>query len=239
MRAVQSVPGHDEPQVVEVDDLSPGPGQVLIQVAAAPVHPFDVFVATEAGRGAVAAGRGFGLGWDVSGVVLEVGPGVTGFAIGDLVAGARRRHGRRAPAQADLVVLDAEAVAVVPEGLDLVDAASIPLNAITAHQALACSASTPDARCSSPARPVPWAGTPMALAEAAGWDVTGLGRPGRRGVRAVDRRGVHRARRPGVVRRRARRRGAAGRRRRPGARTAARSSACSRASRRSPSVGSR
>ena len=177
MRAVQSVPGHDEPQVVEVDDVRPGSGQVLIQVAAAPVHPFDVFVATEAGRGAVAAGRGFGLGWDVSGVVLEVGPGVTGFATGDLVAGLDDDMVGELRTQADLVVLDAEAVARIPEGLDLVDAASVPLNVITAHQALALLGEHAGRRLLVTGAAGAVGGYAVALAQAAGWDVTGLGRP--------------------------------------------------------------
>ena len=33
MRSIHSLPGHDEPQVVEVPDLQAGPGQVLIQTS--------------------------------------------------------------------------------------------------------------------------------------------------------------------------------------------------------------
>ena len=61
MRSIHSLPGHDEPQVVEVPDLRAGPGQVLIQTLAAAVNPVDVFVATDAGRGAVNAGERLGL----------------------------------------------------------------------------------------------------------------------------------------------------------------------------------
>ena len=136
MRSVHSLPGHDEPQVVEVPDLRPGPGQVLIQTLAAAVNPVDVFVATEAGRGAVNAGERLGLGWDVSGRVLQVGDRVTTVAVGDVVAGVDDAMVGANRAQADLVLLDADAVAVVPDGLDPVDAASIPLNSLTAAQAV-------------------------------------------------------------------------------------------------------
>jgi NADPH:quinone reductase-like Zn-dependent oxidoreductase len=178
MRTILSVPGHDEPQVVEVDDLTPGPGQVLIQTLAAAANPVDVFLATEAGRGAVNGGRPLGLGWDVSGRVLEVGAEVTTIAVGDVVAGLDDVMVGDNRAQADLVVLDVDAVAAVPAGLDPVDAASIPLNSLTAAQAVDL-LGDPDGRTllvTGAGGAV--GGYALALAKAAGWDVTGLGRPG-------------------------------------------------------------
>src|SRR5215204_5298602 len=136
MRSVHSLPGHDEPHVVEVPDLQAGPGQVLIETLAAAVNPVDVFIATGAGRGAVNAGERLGLGWDVSGRVLAVGEQVTTIAVGDVVAGVDDAMVGENRAQADLVLLDADAVAVVPAGLDPVAAASIPLNSLTAAQAV-------------------------------------------------------------------------------------------------------
>ena len=103
MRSIHSLPGHDEPQVVEVPDLQAGPGQVLIQTLAAAVNPVDVFVASDAGRGAVNAGERLGLGWDVSGRVLEVGDRVTTIAVGDVVAGVDDAMVGENRAQADLV----------------------------------------------------------------------------------------------------------------------------------------
>ena len=205
MRSIQSVPGYDVPQVVEVDDLRPGPGQVLIQVAAAAVNPVDVFAATETGRG---CGR-------------RRQPDRP--RLGRLRHGRRdrrrgrgplgRRPGRRCRrdmvgafrAQADLAVLDAEAVALVPAGLDLVSAASIPLNVVTAHQALALLGEPPDASL------VTGAGGAVGGYAAALAAAGRLGRdrprpPQRRGVRAVHGRSVRRARRAGVVRLGARRR---------------------------------
>ena len=81
-------------------------------------------------------------------------------------------------AQADLVLLDADAVAVVPDGLDPVDAASIPLNSLTAAQAVDL-LGDPDGRTllvTGAGGAV--GGYAVALARSAGWEVTGLGRPG-------------------------------------------------------------
>jgi NADPH:quinone reductase-like Zn-dependent oxidoreductase len=81
-------------------------------------------------------------------------------------------------AQADLVLLDADAVAVVPDGLDPVDAASIPLNSLTAAQAVDL-LGDPDGRTllvTGAGGAV--GGYAVALARSAGWTVTGLGRPG-------------------------------------------------------------
>src|SRR4051812_30122354 len=115
MRSIQSVPGHDEPQVVERDRPVPGPGQVLIETAAAVVNPVDVFVATEPGRGVFAGGGPVGLGWDVAGRVAEVGPSVEGsvtaYAVGDRVAGLDDIASGADRALAEYVLLDADAVA--------------------------------------------------------------------------------------------------------------------------------
>ncbi len=178
MRSIQSVPGHDEPQVVERDRPVPGPGQVLVETVAAAVNPVDAFVASSLGTDLVAGGRQVGLGWDVSGRVAEVGPDVTAYAVGDPVAGLDDDMVGADRALAEYVLLGTDAIAHVPEGLDLVEAASIPLNSVTAHQALAL-LGEPDGRSllvTGAGGAV--GGYAVALARAAGWDVTGLGRPG-------------------------------------------------------------
>ena len=111
MRSLHSLPGHDEPQVVETDRPVPGPGQVLIETIAAAVNPVDVFVGSGGRQRIVAGGREIGLGWDVSGRVVEVGPGVTAYAVGDLVAGLDDDMVGTDRALAEYVLLDADAVA--------------------------------------------------------------------------------------------------------------------------------
>ena len=128
------------PEVLELADLetpAPGPGQVAIQVAAATVNPIDL--ATRAGAmtqaGLLAPQPRIGLGWDVSGVVAAVGGGVAAFAPGDAVIGLRDLLSGPST-QAESVVLDAAAVALAPRTVSLVEAATLPLNGLTADGAL-------------------------------------------------------------------------------------------------------
>ena len=77
-----------------------------------------------------------GIGWDAAGLVDLVGPGVTDFVPGDHVIGLSDRLGVPLGAQADYVVLDTGAVARVPGILPAAAAATLPLNGLTAVQAL-------------------------------------------------------------------------------------------------------
>src|SRR5690606_33165917 len=115
-----------------------GARQVRIRVEAATVNPVDL--ATRSGALA-AAGMlprrdQIGLGWDVAGVVEEAGPEVSGVVPGQRVVGLSDRLDVPLGTQADQVVLDADAVARVPEGVSPVAAATLPLNGLTAAQAL-------------------------------------------------------------------------------------------------------
>ncbi|MFI6584286.1 NADP-dependent oxidoreductase [Embleya sp. NPDC050493] len=138
MRAVIARAGSPVVEVVDTPDREPGPGQVRIRVAAAAVNPVDSMVLEGAPVrfGLVPAREVFGLGWDVAGEVAGVGAGVTGFAVGDAVLGLRDRLDVRTGAQAEFVVLDADAVGPLPAGLDAIAAATIPLNGLTAWQGL-------------------------------------------------------------------------------------------------------
>ncbi len=139
MRAVVARrPGGPEVlDLVEVAVPEPGPGQVRIRVAAAPLHPADL--STRAGRmaesGLIAITEDVPLGWDVAGHVDAVGPGVRRFAAGDAVIGLRDLIS--APgSHADRVVLDEAAVAPAPRSVSLAAASTLPLNALTADNSL-------------------------------------------------------------------------------------------------------
>ncbi|NBH10543.1 NADP-dependent oxidoreductase, partial [Amycolatopsis sp. SID8362] len=127
------------PEVMEYAEVPvpvPGPGQVRIRVAAAAVNPVDL--ATRAGvltgAGVIPPREVLGLGWDVAGEIDDAGD--TGFRVGDAVLGLRDRIALPLGAYADYVVLDASAVAPAPDSLSPVEAATLPLNALTAAQAL-------------------------------------------------------------------------------------------------------
>lgn len=140
MRAivVRAAGGPEALELVDVPVPAAGVGQVRVCVEAAAVNPVDV--ATRSGSlvaaGLMAPRKVTGLGWDVAGRVDEVGPGVTAFAPGDQVIGVRDRLDVSLGTYAEFVVLDAAAVAAAPTGLPAVEAATLPLNGLTALQAL-------------------------------------------------------------------------------------------------------
>ena len=109
-----------------------GVSEIVVRVMAAGINPTD----TKHRAGQSWTGLPVPvLGWDVSGVVESVGPGVTIHQVGDEVFGMLPYpHG--AAAYAELVVAPARAFARKPSGLDHVQAAALPLSGLTAHQAL-------------------------------------------------------------------------------------------------------
>jgi NADPH:quinone reductase len=129
------------PDVLEIADVPvprPGPGQVRVRVQAAPVNPVDI--ATRAGwladGGLMATSGDVGIGWDLAGAIDAVGPGADRFEVGDAVIGMRDLLAAPLGAQADQVVLDIDAVASAPRGISAIEASTIPLNGLTAEQAL-------------------------------------------------------------------------------------------------------
>lgn len=110
------------------------PNEVLIEVKAAGVNPLDNMIT----RGDVKMITPYALpqtmGNECAGVIVEVGSGVTDFAVGDAVFS--RLPISRPGAFAEYVAVPADAVARMPEGLSFEEAASIPLTALTAYQAL-------------------------------------------------------------------------------------------------------
>ncbi|MFI5561023.1 NADP-dependent oxidoreductase [Amycolatopsis japonica] len=129
------------PEVLEFAEVpvpEPGIGQVRVKVAAAGVNPVDA--GTRSGflteAGIVPPREVLGLGWDVAGTVDAVGDGVTGFATGDSVIGLQDRPSAALGTYAEFVVLDADALAAAPRAASPEEAATLPLNGLTAVQAL-------------------------------------------------------------------------------------------------------
>jgi len=133
-----------DPDVLEVADVpvpAPGPGQIRVKVAGSSVNPIDL--STRSGAlahgGLLVRAPVTAIGWDVAGTVDAVGAGVTRFAAGDAVVGLRDILSSVPGAQAEQVVLDQSAVARAPQSASLVEAATLPLNGLTADGALALS----------------------------------------------------------------------------------------------------
>ncbi|WP_411101764.1 NADP-dependent oxidoreductase [Streptomyces sp. cmx-4-9] len=117
----------------EIERPEPGLGEVLVRVHAAGVNPVDW--KTRASGGLITWGEVPVLGWDVSGTVEAAGPGVTLHAPGDEVYGMPL-FPRQAAGYAEYVVAPARHFARKPASLDHVQAAALPLAALTAWQAL-------------------------------------------------------------------------------------------------------
>jgi NADPH2:quinone reductase len=129
------------PEVLQIADVplqQPGRGQVRVRVEAAAVNPVDV--ATRAGwladAGLMVADDQIGIGWDLAGVVDAVGPAVDGYEVGDPVIGMRHLLSEPIGAQAEQLVLDSDAIAPAPRRASFVEASTLPLNGLTALQAL-------------------------------------------------------------------------------------------------------
>jgi NADPH:quinone reductase-like Zn-dependent oxidoreductase len=134
MRIVRqrSLGGPDVLEATEAPRPNPGPTEVLVRTAAAGVNPVDWKTRADGGM----LGRPpFTVGWDVAGVVEAVGGGVTRFAVGDRVFGMPR-FPREAAAYAEYVTSPSRQLARTPERLSDVEAAALPLAALTAWQAL-------------------------------------------------------------------------------------------------------
>lgn len=125
------------PEVLKYEDYPdpvPGPGEVLARVAAASVNPIDYKRRAGLTKDFYPMTFPGLIGVDMSGTVLKPGPGVTGFSVGDQVfAMADNTY-------AELCVVKAEVLAKVPNGLDLIEAAALPLVTVTGNQLLAATA---------------------------------------------------------------------------------------------------
>jgi NADPH:quinone reductase-like Zn-dependent oxidoreductase len=115
----------------EYPDPVAGPGQVLVRVAAASVNPIDYKRRAGLTKDFYPMQFPSLIGVDMSGTVVKVGPGVEAFTEGDRVfAMADNTY-------AELCAVKADVLADVPEGLDLIEAAALPLVTVTGNQLLA------------------------------------------------------------------------------------------------------
>jgi len=118
----------------EVERPAPGPGQVLVQVAATSFNPVDDHIRAGVLAEMIPITLPFVPGLDLAGTVAEIGAGVTGLEVGDRVVAMLPLDA--AGAAAEYVVAPAEALAAAPRTIDLVDAAALPLSGLAAWQAL-------------------------------------------------------------------------------------------------------
>ncbi|MCB9780777.1 MAG: NADP-dependent oxidoreductase [Alphaproteobacteria bacterium] len=126
--------GPDRTRLTEVPRPSPGPGELLVQVAGFGLNPVDFKTRDGKLKTIYRPPLPVVLGNEFSGVVQAVGDDVTAFAVGDRVMA--RVDKERMGAFAEWAVVAAEHAARAPRSLPLVDAGGLPLAGLTALQAL-------------------------------------------------------------------------------------------------------
>jgi NADPH:quinone reductase-like Zn-dependent oxidoreductase len=121
------------PEVLKFEDYPdpvPGPGEVLVRVAATSVNPIDYKRRAGLTKDFYPMTFPGLIGVDIAGTVAKLGPEVEGFSVGDQVfAMADNTY-------AQLCVVKAAVLAKVPKGLDLIQAAALPLVTVTGNQLL-------------------------------------------------------------------------------------------------------
>lgn len=142
---VRNFGGPDSLTIAEIPMPDPQAGQLRVKVAASAVNPIDLSTRSRAlaQGGLLVQAPEVALGWDFAGVVDNVGTGITRFRPGDRVIGLRDVLSSIPGAQAEYVVVDESAVAPAPKGATLVEAATLPLNALTADRSLGLAGSGP------------------------------------------------------------------------------------------------
>jgi len=136
MKAVR-IHEYGGPEVLKYEDAprpEPAAGEVLIRVHAAAINPVDVAIRAGYFKDRMPRKMPTILGWDVSGVVEAVGAGVSRLKVGDAVYS--RPDLAREGSYAEYMVAKESEVALKPKSIDHVNAAAIPLVALTAWQAL-------------------------------------------------------------------------------------------------------
>jgi len=114
----------------EYPDPVPVPGEVLVRVAATSVNPIDYKRRAGLTKDFYPLKFPGLIGVDIAGTVVKIGSGAEGFSVGDQVFAIADNT------YAELCVVKAAALAKVPNGLDLIQAAALPLVTTTGNQLL-------------------------------------------------------------------------------------------------------
>ncbi|MFF5185787.1 NADP-dependent oxidoreductase [Streptomyces sp. NPDC000345] len=121
-------------RAAEMSDPEPGPDDVLVKIHAASVNPLDFKIRDGAFKTILPYRLPLILGNDLAGVVVQVGSAVTRFAVGDEVYARPAKD--RIGTFAELIAVHQDDLAPKPAALTMAQAASLPLVALTAWQAL-------------------------------------------------------------------------------------------------------
>lgn len=124
-------------KAVTLSRPKPGRGEILIRVVAAGVNPVDWKIREGQLKNAFPHAFPIVLGWDVAGIVDELGEGTGRLRKGDKVWAYARKPVVQWGSFAEFVAVPETSASIIPPRLLFEEAASVPLAALTAHQALA------------------------------------------------------------------------------------------------------
>lgn len=138
MKAIQyrTYGGPEVLEFGEVEEPKIGPDWVKVSVRATSINPVDWKLASGGLDGALDVFFPVTPGWDVAGVVEEVGPAVTELAVGDEVFGYVRKDAVRGGTYAEKVSAPIRTLTHKPTNMSFAEAAAIPLAGLTAYQSL-------------------------------------------------------------------------------------------------------
>ncbi|HSX31985.1 MAG TPA: NADP-dependent oxidoreductase [Candidatus Saccharimonadales bacterium] len=123
-------------KVNEVQTPEASEGQVLVEVHASSINPFDAKIMAGYMKDMIPLKLPATLGGDIAGVVTELGTGVSNVAVGDKVWGQANVVAGNSGAFAEFAATKANQVGVMPKDLDFTKAAALPLVGVSALQAL-------------------------------------------------------------------------------------------------------
>lgn len=174
---VRTPGGPDSIEFIYVPVVEPGPGQVRVEIAGAAVNPVDLALAAGVfhERGLIDQPDHTGLGWDFAGTVTAAGPDVD-LPVGSRVAGLVDGFDRDFGTYAEQLVVPARDTALVPDGLDLATAATVPLNGLAAAQLVDLLGDGGGRTLLVTGAAGAVGGYVIPLAQDRGWQVTGLAR---------------------------------------------------------------
>ncbi|HSV82117.1 MAG TPA: NADP-dependent oxidoreductase [Ramlibacter sp.] len=129
--------GPDVLRITELPKPVPGAGEVVVRVAASPVNPTDILMRTGQ-QVSMMTGLNppYIAGMEFAGHVDSVGNGVSGLAVGQPVIGVVNPRRPAGGAHTQFVCVPAESVATLDPPFNLVEAATVPMNSLTAQMAI-------------------------------------------------------------------------------------------------------
>lgn len=174
---VRTPGGPDAIEIIDVPVVDPGPGQVRVAIAGATVNPVDLAIVAGVFHelGLIDQPDHTGLGSDFAGTVTAAGPDVD-LPVGSRVAGMLGGFDRDFGTYAEQLIVSASDIVAVPDGLDLIAAATVPLNGLAAAQTVDLLGDGGGRTLLVTGAAGAVGGYVAALAQDRGWRVTGLAR---------------------------------------------------------------